>query len=250
MGKKYTEEEIMADLENFILNKDKEIQILYKEKIINRKGKTKKPEQFYTELISKVLIDEGWADKLLKIEPISRINSYFPGHNDSKKTLRSDKTAIAEKGLAKQLTENMLELGKLGKAIYYESPLKNIIKDQAGKIDLVTYNELDKTIYIIELKGPESKETALRAVLEIATYYQLLVKEKFLSEFKEEFLSGSDIKIPVKNIKKAVLFSVGTNPANEVRYITNRKKLQDLMNKLEVEAYILKSTNFETEQIL
>ena len=54
----------------------------------------------------------------------------------------------------------------IGKIIDYQTPLKNVQKDDVGKIDLLAYNEKEKTLKILELKKPDNKETMLRCVLE------------------------------------------------------------------------------------
>ena len=54
----------------------------------------------------------------------------------------------------------------------YQIPLNDERKDKLGDVDLVSYNEKTKTLFLIELKYKRNKETLLRASLEIFTYYK------------------------------------------------------------------------------
>ena len=72
----------------------------------------------------------------------------------------------------------------IGKIIDYQTPLKDIQTDRAGKIDLLAYNENKKTLRILELKRPDSKETMLRCVLEAYTYLKIVDKTKLLKDFE------------------------------------------------------------------
>lgn len=71
----------------------------------------------------------------------------------------------------------------IGKIIDYQTPLKDIQTDKAGKIDLLAYNENEKTLRILELKKLDSKETMLRCVLEAYTYLKIVDKAKLLKDF-------------------------------------------------------------------
>lgn len=71
----------------------------------------------------------------------------------------------------------------IGKIIDYQTPLKDIQTDKAGKIDLLAYNEEEKTLRILELKRPDSNETMLRCVLEAYTYLKVVDKAKLLKDF-------------------------------------------------------------------
>lgn len=73
----------------------------------------------------------------------------------------------------------------IGKIIDYQTPLKNVRGDKAGKIDLLAYNENEeeKTLRILELKRPDSEETMLRCVLEAYTYLKVVDKAKLLKDF-------------------------------------------------------------------
>ena len=77
-----------------------------------------------------------------------------------------------------------LKYGKLpilGDVIDYQTPLKDIQKNNAGKIDLLTYD--GQVLRILELKTPDSKETMLRCVLEAYTYLKTINAAKLLKNF-------------------------------------------------------------------
>lgn len=69
---------------------------------------------------------------------------------------------------------NQGSLNILGKVLDYQTPLKDKQDDKAVKIDIVSYNKDIKTVYLLELKIEDSKETMLRCVLEIYTYLKTL----------------------------------------------------------------------------
>ena len=69
----------------------------------------------------------------------------------------------------------------IGKIIDYQTPLKNKRTDVAGKIDLLSYD--GKTLYVLELKKPDSKESMLRCVLEGFTYMKTADNKKLLKDF-------------------------------------------------------------------
>ena len=72
------------------------------------------------------------------------------------------------------------ELGDWGRIFDYEFPLNSVRSDKLGKIDLLSYNDANDVLYLVEAKRPHesSSESLLRAVLEIQTYYQVL-KDSF-----------------------------------------------------------------------
>ena len=118
---------------------------------------------------------------------------------------------------------------ELGEPFDFQVPLKNKQKEKYGEIDLLTYRKEEKCIYMVEAKSVRSTETALRAILEIATYYSLLGKEgrkKIKKEFNENKKRYNLEKYPdAEEIKKAVLFFEGTTPAKDIKNISEVKTL-------------------------
>ena len=117
----------------------------------------------------------------------------------------------------------------IGKIIDYQTPLKNVQKDDVGKIDLLAYNEKEKTLKILELKKPDSKETMLRCVLEAYTYLKIVDKDKLLKDFG----------LPKDTVVKACPF-VFFDGAQYKEMQQDRKNLKELMKKLDVEPVYLK----------
>ena len=73
----------------------------------------------------------------------------------------------------------------IGHMCDFQTPLKGSEKDSGvGEIDLFSYNKKTNTVYLLELKREDNKESILRCVLEIYTYWKQLRHENFLKDFK------------------------------------------------------------------
>lgn len=90
-----------------------------------------------------------------------------------------------------------------------------------------------ESVYIVELKYIGNKETLLRAILEIWTYYKQLSKVNFLKSFK--LLKQNKIE----DIRKAVLLSVDCNAYNEAKELSKRPKLKQLAKALVIDIFLL-----------
>ena len=127
----------------------------------------------------------------------------------------------------------------IGKIIDYQTPLKNVQTDKAGKIDLLAYNEKEnpKTLRILELKKLDSKETMLRCVLEAYTYLKIVDKAKLLKDFG----------LPEDTIIKACPFVFyGKEQYREMQAIKDdRKNLGKLIEKLGIEVIYLEEKDGE-----
>ena len=131
---------------------------------------------------------------------------------------------------------NQKSLNILGEVIDYQTPLKDKLGDEAGKIDIVSYDKDNKIVYLLELKREDSKETMLRCVLEIFTYSKTLDKDKFL----EDFNLPKDTKIKASPL----VFFNGYQYKEMIE--GDNKYLKDLIKKLEIELfYISKNNNSE-----
>lgn len=53
-----------------------------------------------------------------------------------------------------------------------------------GKIDLISYNKNNKTLFLIELKYTKNKETLLKSILEIYTYSKIVDGTKLINDFE------------------------------------------------------------------
>jgi len=167
----------------------KDIKTFYKQPFVNYNGKTVDTNEYYTEVVAEFLCNnlKAFIDG---IPQITREKSYKTlTHNGvfDEGTSREEERTAMEMFNQSQLG---LKYDFIGDIIDYQTPLKNARDDKAGKIDLLSYD--GSTLYILELKKPDSDESMLRCVLEGFTYMQIMDKEKVLRDF--ELPSDTEIK--------------------------------------------------------
>ena len=226
MAKGYKKEEIINKLENL-----KDISTLYKEDFINYRGDTTDTKEKYTEVIAEWLIKN--FNLFDNIKKITRQSSYKVDTHDGKHNNQNSNRL--EEIMAIEIF-NQKSLNILGEVIDYQTPLKDKLGDEAGKIDIVSYDKDNKIVYLLELKREDSKETMLRCVLEIFTYSKTLDKDKFL----EDFNLSKDTKIKASPL----VFFNGSQYKEMIE--GDNKYLKDLIKKLEIELfYISKNNNSE-----
>ena len=226
MAKGYKKDEIINKLENL-----KDISTLYKEDFINYRGDTTDTKEKYTEVIAEWLIKN--FNLFDNIKKITRQSSYKVDTHDGKHNNQNSNRL--EEIMAIEIF-NQKSLNILGEVIDYQTPLKDKLGDEAGKIDIVSYDKDNKIVYLLELKREDSKETMLRCVLEIFTYSKTLDKDKFL----EDFNLPKDTKIKASPL---VFFN-----GSQYKEMADRdnKYLKELIKKLEIELfYISKNNNSE-----
>ena len=225
MAKGYIKDEIINKLENL-----KDISTLYKEDFINYRGDTTDTKEKYTEVIAEWLIKN--FNLFDNIKKITRQSSYKVDTHDGKHNNQNSNRL--EEIMAIEIF-NQKSLNILGEVIDYQTPLKDKLGDEAGKIDIVSYDKDNKIVYLLELKREDSKETMLRCVLEIFTYSKTLDKDKFL----EDFNLPKDTKI-----KASPLVFFNGSQYKEMIEVDN-KFLKQLMDKLDIEPfYITKNSNY------
>ena len=230
MGKKYSKEEIIKKLEE---SKSKMGQF-YNENFLKYIGETSDEEGYYTEIIAGWLLDN--IELFNNIKMISRKSNYKVKTHDG--IIKNEGSKREEEKIAMKLFELSQNQGKvfdiIGKIIDYQTPLKDIQTDKAGKIDLLAYNEEEKILRILELKRPDSKETMLRCVLEAYTYLKVVDKAKLLKDFG----------LPENTKIKACPFVFyGKKQYKEMQQ--DRKHLKDLIKELGIEVIYLKEENGE-----
>ena len=230
MGKKYSKEEIIKKLEE---SKSKMGQF-YNENFLKYIGETSDEEGYYTEIIAGWLLDN--IELFNNIKMISRKSNYKVKTHDG--IIKNEGSKREEEKIAMKLFELSQNQGKvfdiIGKIVDYQTPLKNVQKDKAGKIDLLAYNEEEKTLRILELKKPDSEETMLRCVLEAYTYLKVVDKDKLLKDFG----------LPKNTEIKACPFVFyGKKQYKEMQQ--DRKHLKDLIKELGIEVIYLKEENGE-----
>ena len=229
----YSKDEIIKKLEVA----KSEMWKFYSQDFVNYRGKTSDKERdYYTEIIAKWLLDN--IELFNDIKMISRENSYKMDSHDGK--IKNEKSGREEEIIGMKLFDFSQNQGKvfdiIGKIIDYQTPLKNVRADKAGKIDLLAYNEKEnpKTLRILELKKLDSKETMLRCVLEAYTYLKIVDKAKLLKDFG----LPKDTKI-----KACPFVFYGKEQYKEMQ--EDRKNLKELIEKLEIEVIYLKEKDGE-----
>ena len=230
MGKKYSKEEIIKKLEE----SKSEMGQFYSENFLNYISETSDKEGDYTEIIAGWLLDN--IELFDDIEMISRKSNYKVKTHDG--VIKNEGSKREEEKIAMKLFELSQNQGKvfdiIGKIIDYQTPLKDIQTDKAGKIDLLAYNEEEKILRILELKRPDSKETMLRCVLEAYTYLKVVDRAKLLKDFG----------LPEDTEIKACPF-VFYDGEQYKEMQQDRKYLKDLIKKLGIEVIYLKEENGE-----
>ena len=234
MGKVYSKDEIIKMMEEA----KSDMKNFYKKEFVNYSGKTSDTKEYYTEIIAEWLLDNFYLFDTIKM--ISRESSYNVKTHDGK--IKDEKSNREEEKIAMELFDYSQNKGVtfyiIGKIIDYQTPLKNVQTDDVGKIDLLAYNEKEKTLRILELKKPDSKETMLRCVLEAYTYLKIVDKTKLLKDFG----------LPEKTIVKACPF-VFFEGKQYKEMQEGREHLEELITKLDVEIIYLKEKNGEYEVI-
>ena len=173
MARQYDQKCIMKKIKDAAANIDN----FYTGEFINYRGKTSDTGEYYTEIVAE------WCcanlNSLKKITKITRKACYkVESHDGIPKNMDSNR----KEELIAMAMFRQKELPLIGKIEDYQTPLNNGKNDHAGKIDLLAYD--GKTLRILELKEPDSKETMLRCVLEGYTYLRTVDHEKLLKNFK------------------------------------------------------------------
>ena len=234
MGKKYSKEEIIKKLEVA----KSEMGQFYSEDFLNYISETSDKEGDYTEIIAGWLLDN--IELFNEIKLITREKSYKVKTHDG--IIKNEESKREEEKIAMKLFDSSKNREKvfdiIGKIIDYQTPLKNVRGDKVGKIDLLAYNENEKTLRILELKRPDSKETMLRCVLEAYTYLKVVDKDKLLKDFG---LLENTV------IKACPFVFYGKEQYKEMQQ--DRKHLKELMKNLDVEPIYLKGEGEEYKAV-
>lgn len=147
----------------------------YKQGFINYRGRTSDTGELCTEIIARWCCDN--LDRFNDIPQITRACYRTPGHDGTTEAEWSDRE---EERIALAMFRQG-ELPVIGKVEDYQTPLKSIRADAAGKIDLLAWD--GTVLRILELKRPNSRETMLRCVLEGETYRRTVNRENLLKSF-------------------------------------------------------------------
>jgi hypothetical protein len=220
----YTRDETLKMCENTFKNSS----AFYQADVINYRGTTSDTGELYNEIVAEFVLNN--LDAFVSgIKQIQRETTYKTASHTGEKIPNNRRL---EEKIAVEMF-NMSQEGKkfdyIGKIIDYQTPLKNVAKDEAGKIDLLAYD--GKTLRILELKKPESDETMLRCVLEGFTYMTTIKDNtKFLYDF--------DLPIDTEIVACPFVFYDGEQ-YQEMQ--EDRPNLKMLMQKLNSKPYYIKN---------
>ena len=222
----YSKNEILEEIQDMVN--------FYKRKVVNYRGKTSDSKDYYTEVVAEWILKNIYLFDYIK--PITREKSYKVDSHDG--IIKNEESKREEEKIAMKLFDLSQNQRKvfdvIGKIIDYQTPLKDIQTDKAGKIDLLAYNEEEKILRILELKRPDSKETMLRCVLEAYTYSKVVDKAKLLKDFG---LAEDTV------IKACPFVFYGKEQYREMQQ--DREHLKDLIEKLGIEVIYLEEKNEE-----
>ena len=225
------------------------IENLYKSKCVNWTSTTKDTDEYYSEIIANELLRN--LKEFDKIPAVTRKNTYYrENHKKIEIDLESNRK---EEIFAKRIA--YLNLGELGDIKDYQIPLKDTRADKGlGKIDLISYNDENKILYLIELKYEDNKETLLRATLESYTYYKIVDKTKLINDCfnNYKFILNkvyNSIKPEEIKVKPAVLLVPKCNPYDELEdmELGERPKLKALSLALGIKFFTLELSVYENE---
>lgn len=222
MAEGYTEDE----LRNKMTQYQEDIQHFYQKDIVNYRGRTLDTERYYTEVIAEWCLSH--LTEFDRIPVISRKKGYAVEHKNETENVESNRV---EEIIAKKMAGGSLP--KCGKIIDYQVPLKDKQSDQAGKIDLLAFD--GKTLRILELKKPLSKETMLRCVLEGLTYLKVVDRKRL----KESYEGIS------RNIELVACPLVEEKSVQASEYLSeDRPYLHQLMEKVHSEPIFYDGTHY------
>ena len=222
MAIKYTKAETLSMAEEAV----KSIDTFYKQNLVKYTGTAFHENEFYTEIIAAFLLER--LELFECIPAIHRKSSYrVTGHDGVAQNPNSNQK---EAHLAYDLFRKG-DVPGLGRVLDYQVPLKDIQKNRAGKIDLVADD--GSFFYLLELKRESNKETLLRCVLEILTYWYTVDQPKLLKDFL-----GSGVQ---RTVVPAVLLPEGCPAYRELTELRagKRPNLAKLMETKGVQAFVL-----------
>lgn len=196
------------------------ISTFYKNPVVNFRGKTEDTKRYFTEIISEWLIAN--KDLLENITKIKREKGYKTESHTGE--IKNPDSGRNEEIITKEMFNQSkdCEMNVIGKIIDYQTPLKNTLYDEVGKIDLLAYD--GATVRILELKRPDSEETMLRCVLEGYTYLKTVDAAKLLVDFE----------LPPRSVVKTCPL-VAMDSAQHDEMQEDRPYLKQLMQILDIE---------------
>lgn len=231
MGKKYNEKDVITAFKNFfgvkdnekILKNNKKWAELYdkKNKFVNWGGCTTDTQKPYIDIVAQCILDniECVIDGNWNVHPARKY--YWKKEHDIGR--RKEGSNRREELTAHEIYLQNFDC--LGKIIDYQTPLgdkgSQKHKCKIGNIDLLSYDDKNKKMRILEFKRDDNEETILRCILEAYTY------KRFVDHVKENFLKDFE-KPPETEIIPAILL-YKSSKILEQRKIESIKKLIEIL---------------------
>lgn len=147
----YTKSEILAQCEQAFQDKN----TFYKKGFINYRGKTTDTKEYYTEVVAEFLC-EHISEYANEIECISRKSSYKTEGHDG---IYNPDSNREEEKIAMQIFAQSRDHGAfdlIGMIEDYQTPLKSTADDEAGKIDILSFD--GRVMRILELKNRTARK--------------------------------------------------------------------------------------------
>lgn len=209
-------DEAMKDPKNF-----------YKKDFVNYRGSFPNNGGYFNEAVAEYVISH-FDEFVGGIPQITRQTTYkTKGHEG----IYDPSSNRAEEQIAMDMFRQG-EFDCIGKVIDYQTPLKNVKDDDIGKIDLLSYNPADRTLRILELKKPDSKETMLRCALEAFTYLRTVDQKKLVDNFE----------LPADTIVKACPL-VFLNGVQHGEWLDEKRpNLHKFMNDNDIQPFFVEKT--------
>ena len=231
--KRYTREWLEIEIEKA----SRDMKTFYKKEFINYRGKTSDTKEYYTEVVAKYLCKN--IALFNEIPMITRKNSYFTEkHNGQYKDTSNREEEKIAMDLYNQCKDEGMRFDIIGTIIDYQTPLKDVRYDEAGKIDLLAYD--GQVARILELKKPQSEETMLRCVLEGYTYWKTLDKEKCIENFS----------LPADTDFEAAPFVFENSKQQEEYNESTRENLHNLMDILKCKPIFIKKVGDKKYEVV
>jgi hypothetical protein len=228
-------------------------EFLYNWPGLNYRGRAPQSKKPYVQIVAEQLLHSTKTDYFDNLKKSKRKTYAVASHNadkayesfNSKESERKEEKFALQMYLASKEQEH--PFGELGEVFDYQVPLKASSKDRYGKIDLVSIQDND--LWLIELKLFDSKETLLRALLEIESYERILNHQDYRSSYK-------GIDLANKKIRKAVLIGchtmndvkvdaekTGSTIMDDVRHLENSAEhmlaIQKLLEEYQIEVFVV-----------
>jgi hypothetical protein len=199
----------------------------YKNPILNYRGRLQ-DGTLYTEILAALILENNVPELISKssraLDP-RELPYWQEGQHTG--VFRGMGNVLNEKRMAIALYNKFNDKEKMGnefQILDYQTPLKRRQHDDArGEIDLLAKDNNGK-LCLIELKPPTSKETLLRAGMEIYTYGEFVEADRniFFKTFKVKY----------KGLRKIVLMK-----KSELGDHGGQPNLYELLKRLNIEVY-------------